>query len=322
MPNTGVQCIMLYFADQKTEVSIFNIKNRLCYHTASIHLTTNVGKQLLRPVAWSAPSITFICASCCCCCCCCSLRRASCCCCLWRSNSFCRWSSSSFRFRSSSSCRSLAASSSIRSRFSSNRRWASFSSRAHFAASSSFPEGKVNNKIELCFKTNLSHFSRLRSEACLLDNIMLHLFANFYIKGTSLWTSVVILISKRSPQPQARSLEPAPTLRQSQLLRVLGAELPGPARKLTIRKASANAGPKATSQNHLIPSEGVSPLVAHRPLGDLPFTHPLPLTFRSTLDHFLSASLPQNHSIVPAGVLLASLRRGCLQPLQCSILSR
>ena len=53
---------------------------------------------------------------------------------------------------------------------------------------------------------------------------MLHLFPNFYIKGTSLWTFVVILISKRSPQPQARSLEPAPTLRQSQLLRVLGAE--------------------------------------------------------------------------------------------------
>lgn len=105
----------------------------------------------------------------------------------------------------------------------------------------------------------MSHFSRLRSEACLLDNIMLHLFANFYIKGTSLWTSVVILMSKRSPQPQARSLEPAPTLRQSQLLRVLGAELPGPARKLTIRKASANAGPKATSQNHLIPSEGLTP---------------------------------------------------------------
>lgn len=89
---------------------------------------------------------------------------------------------------------------------------------------------------------------------------MFHLFANFYIKGTSLCTSVVILISKRLPQPQARTLEPAPTLRQSQLVTDAGCrELPGPARKLTLRKASARARPKAALQDHLTPSEGLAP---------------------------------------------------------------
>lgn len=125
-------------------------------------------------------------------------------------------------------------------------------------------------------------------------------------------------MSKRSPQPQARSLEPAPTLRQSQLLRVLGAELPGPARKLTIRESLSQCRTQSDFTKPLNSIWRVSPWWLTGPWEISP-SHILYLTFSSTLDHFLSAFSPSKPFHCAHGVLLASSVEAVYSP--CNALS-
>ena len=57
MSNTKYNASCYILLIKKREVATFNIKNSLCFCTASIHPATNVGKQLLQPVDCPAPAL-------------------------------------------------------------------------------------------------------------------------------------------------------------------------------------------------------------------------------------------------------------------------